>query len=360
MINIEEEFEKLKEKVQKQEEKYENFQMTSDNLKLPHIFLTSKEINEFNQECEKSRLNLKVVPLFDYMNLLMAKEEDRSIDSDFSLIEKSYISKIKDDEQEEEKHNNKRIILSKSNKGKNVNNYLNKKKERDFKENEKEEEIKINENCDDNDDSFFSFKSNLQVNKVESLNKNKAKKKQLIKRNHLNKKTQKIKHAKNNDVNINFNNYFKKIKETGEQLKNIDKRKEELISEISENSQNLTKEGLKEIADNKHIRLVGDQFKINDLNQKTVNQLEILLGDIQINSNVNKLEIDRKDDIKTIKNKEEMERKSHERALKKKMKKEEKKRSKSFMNENNNKSNNSKNDDESESESSYEQNDSLE
>ena len=89
--------------------------------------------------------------------------------------------------------------------------------------------------------------------------------------------------------NFDFNNYFKKIKETRNQQQNEEKRKEKLIKEISENSQFLTKEGLNDIAHNKHIKLVGNEFKIDDLNQ----QIKDLKYEIELlNTNEsNKLDI---------------------------------------------------------------------
>ena len=62
-----------------------------------------------------------------------------------------------------------------------------------------------------------------------------------------------------------------------------------------------------------------------------MNQLEALLGDITMDTNFYKLEPGRKENIRTIKNKEELERKSLNRAIKKKQMKEEKKKSQSLI-----------------------------
>ena len=107
------------------------------------------------------------------------------------------------------------------------------------------------------------------------------------------------------------------------------------------------------------VHYVGDEFKIDDLKKMSVNKLESLLNDININSDINKLEPNRKDNIKTIRNKEERERRSKERILKKKMMKEEKKKIESLNNNEQNKSNNNneqnmdKDSDDDKSESSY-------
>jgi hypothetical protein len=128
------------------------------------------------------------------------------------------------------------------------------------------------------------------------------------------------------DINSNMNKLFKRIKETSAECQNEEINKQNIIEEIMKRSENLTKDGLKEMANNKHIKLIGDQFKITDLKGKTLSQLKGILEDIKINSNITILDNDRKNVIKNIRNKEEMQRKSQERALKKKQKEEEKRR----------------------------------
>ena len=53
-------------------------------------------------------------------------------------------------------------------------------------------------------------------------------------------------------------------------------------------------EGLKEYAKKKHIKMLGDELSINDLKQKNINQLSSILNDISINTDINKLDINRK------------------------------------------------------------------
>ena len=47
----------------------------------------------------------------------------------------------------------------------------------------------------------------------------------------------KITKARDNKLNAQFNNYFKKIKETRTQKKNVEERKEKLIEKVLEISQ---------------------------------------------------------------------------------------------------------------------------
>ena len=118
---------------------------------------------------------------------------------------------------------------------------------------------------------------------------------------------------------------------------------------------------LKEIADSKHIRLIGDELSIDQLKKLSRNQLENLLTNIVINSNFGKLDPYRKDNIKKMRNKEELEKKSRERVIMKKTMKEEKKKNESLnkKNINNNSNEGKKDDDDFESESSYDEDDAL-
>ena len=114
----------------------------------------------------------------------------------------------------------------------------------------------------------------------------------------------------------------------------------------------MTKEGLTDLSIKNNVRLVGDQFSVDVLGKKNNNQLENLLVNIVTNSSLYKLEPNRKDNIKTIKNKEEWERKSYEKTLKKKMMIEENKKKQIYNNKYNEKEE-KKMSDESQSEMSY-------
>ena len=374
---MEEKYE-IKREINGSEDKDEATQL-KDNFNFPFIFLTDEEIIEFNEECKKSGIDLKVVPISDYMNL--PKEIYPSNISDLSnLFENSFISKIKEvkeDTQEEEKFiplnqnssfNLNQINKSKENKGNNKKIYINRKRKRYSNESESEEEEKdenkSNENYIGNSDnnksgSSISFNSNEIKEGKSRINANKEKYPK--KKKDLDKKNQKKKKDNKNIINP-INNLMKKVKETSDLQLNEEKKKKELIEEILERSIYLTEEGLKEIAESKHLGLVGDQLKELDLKKKSINQLETLLCDIEFNIKVNKLDPDRKKDINTIKLKKDLERKIDETALKKKMmKKEENKKNESANNQNNNMPQYVQKDiEEIESESSYDENDDLE
>lgn len=368
MYNIEEEFAKYQEKVEKENKKYENYEITAENFNFPHIYLTDEEIKEFNAECKKAKIDLKVIPLSEYMDISSVERDDRDINEDMKFLDNCFIQKDEFEEEKKEEEKNINNNINFENIIKNVNEYIGKKQKRVINDDSDESEAS-------NDRSSFSFKSSIE------LNKNKLKKEKEHKNNKYKNKSQnhpkkivndekyikkkkninnnkKEGNNKNNEKNI-IDKYFKKLIDTSEYEQNIPKRGNELVEEIQEKSQNLTKEGLQDMAKNRHIRLVGDEFKIDDLKKMSVNKLESLLNDININSDINKLEPNRKDNIKTIRNKEERERRSKERILKKKMMKEEKKKIESLNNNEQNKSNNNneqnmdKDSDDDKSESSY-------
>ena len=78
-------------------------------------------------------------------------------------------------------------------------------------------------------DNFITKKKNKFINKKRK-NKNENK-------NILNRLNSKITKARDNKLNAQFYNYFKKIKETTIQKKNVEERKEKLIEKILEISQ---------------------------------------------------------------------------------------------------------------------------
>lgn len=369
MYNTDEEF-AMKREIHGQEEKDEI--QANENFNFPLIYLSDAEIIEFNEECKKSGIDLKVVPLSDYMNL--SKEIIPNSTSDLSLFENSLTSKIKEikeDTQEEEKFislNLNRTNKSKENKENDGKIYINKKRKRNFNESQTEEIEKENEGYKPNE-SISGNVDNIKTESSISFNSNEIKKgksrinakkeKNLKKKKDCDEKNKKKK-KNNNNVNAFFNNCLRKFKETSELQQNEEQRKKELIEEILEMSKYLTEDGLKEMASNKHIGLIGNQFKEWDLKKLNAKKLENLLCDIEMNTNFNKLEPDRKKDINTIKLKEELKKKSDDKALKKKIMKEEKKKIELLNNENNYLSQYiQKEIEEIESESSYDENDSL-
>lgn len=347
MYSTDQRFEKIKEKAQNEDKLFENCQVTANNYNFPHIYLSDEEIQEFNEECRKAGLDLKVVPLYEYMNSNQDKLELNS-SKKAKLLSDCFIN-IPNNEVEEEKKSSFMNDFSINfdsdvNKKGPEKKYLNKKRNKilNDSENSMEENKSIeNRNNSNDDQSMSSFSiTNSNKNRTE-INKKKEKNKSKNPANNRKKTVTTVKmpkKRKNNfgkdnkekkdkmDINNNMNNWFKRIKETSAECQNEEINKQKIIEEIMKRSENLTKDGLKEMANNKHIKLVGDQFKITDLKGKTLPQLKGILQDIKINSDIIMLDNDRKNVIKNIRNKEEMQRKSQERALKKKQKEEEKKR----------------------------------
>ena len=342
MFDANEEFKKLNERVKHEEEKYLNAEVTVENYKFPHIYLTEEEIEEFNRESDKHGLDIKVVPLSTYMNLnspdksynvddedeIDIEEKERNIEKFMDFLGKNYYKK-------EEKNENKYI-------GKKRNKILEDDSEQEesnissFKSKSYMRSRKIIKNKENKEEDEKSEKSNLsEYNKrdidieeekeIEKSNdkkyiedKGNKKKKKLIKKKKNNRKTA--------EISEKFDNYFRKIKETRQKQIDDEKRKIPLIKEIIEKSQNLTQEVLREVAKVNHVSLIDDStLSQNDLNKKDTNQLDRILVDININSNVIKLNSGGKENIKKMKDRIEREKKAREDQILNKRLKEQKK-----------------------------------
>ena len=353
-------FSDVEKQILEEEEKYENTEVSTENYNFPYIFLTDKEIKEFNEECIKSDIDLKVISFSEYMNISEGEKDEQDIDFVMNLLGKSFkeIRKKKNVSKDKTRINKMNIndIMN------NVNNYIEKKQK------------KIINDDDEDDKSSLSFistnnipkilkkeKSDKNKEKFESKNADKNDKKTSENKTHK-KLKKKRKTDKNEDINHKFNLHFKKILEAGKQSKEDEQGKNILINEIQEKSQYLTLEGLKEYANIRHIKVIGDEFSINDLKQKNINQLSSILNDININTNINKLDINRKENIRSMRNKEEREKKINEKNMKKKKMKDEMKKielNNNVQNNNNGNIQNKMESDDEKSESSYDDDDSL-
>jgi len=371
MFNADNEFEKLNLQVHLDEEKYLNAEVTIENYNFPHIYLTDEEIEQFNKDCEQYGYDIKAVPLITYMNLnspdksfkLDDSEEDdmenkeKNVDKFMNHLGKNYHAK---EEKKEKKENNKFVgkkrnkvledsfeeekSVKSSFKSKSILSNRSKKSDSSDKSNltedNKDNESKMNLDEEDKNDN----KSNRSVIK--------DKKKKLIKKKKHPKKT--------DEIAENFNNYFRKIRETRQKQTEDEKRKGPLIDQILEGSQLLTPDSLRELARVNHIGLIDNTtLRRYDLEKKDVNQLDRIMVDINFNSNVLKLNTDGKENIKKMKNRLEKEKKANEEHLEnKKLKEEERKK---YLNElkNKNKDNESKKEDKKESDISDDSDDDL-
>ena len=310
MFSPDKEFEKLSHQVKMEEEKYLNAQVTIENYKFPHIYLTEEEIEEFNKDCEKYGYDIKAVPLTTYMNLnspdksmdldedIDMKQKEKDIDRFMEHLGKNFHKKEEKKENEyigkkrnkkiledisEDEESNIGAIKSKSYMRKSIE-----KKELDEnseKSNFSENNKKINEDEEEkiNDKKVFNGKG--------------RKKKKLIKK----KKTK----NKSNEMSENFDMYFRKIKETRKKQEEDEERKDSVIKEIMEQSQLLTPEGLRVLAKLHRIEVMNDNtLSQYDLNRKEVNQLDRVLVDINFNSDVVKLNNGENNNIKKMKERE--------------------------------------------------------
>ena len=346
MFDADDEFEKLNQRVKHEEEKYLNAEVTVENYKFPHIYLTDEEIEEFNRESDKNGLDIKVVPLSTYMNLnspdktfnvdeddeIDIEEKEKNIEKFMNFLGKNY---IKREEKNEEKNENKFI-------GKKRNKILDDESEQEesnissFKSKSYVRSRKIIKNNGNKEEDEKSEKSNLsEFNKKdidieEEKEEEKSNDKKHNEKNGNKNKKKIIKKKKNNkksnEIAENFDNYFRKIRETRQKQIDDENRRGALIREIMEKSQNLTQEGLREVAKINRVSLIDDNtLSEHDLTQKFTNQLDRILVDININSNVLKLNGGGKENIKKMKDRMEREKKAREEQILNKRLKEQKK-----------------------------------
>ena len=346
MFDVDDEFEKLNQRVKHEEEKYLNAEVTVENYKFPHIYLTYEEIEEFNRESDKNGLDIKVVPLSTYMNLnspdktfnvdeddeIDIEEKEKNIEKFMNFLGKNY---IKREEKNEEKNENKFI-------GKKRNKILDDESEQEesnissFKSKSYVRSRKIIKNNGNKEEDEKSEKSNLsEFNKKdidieEEKEEEKSNDKKHNEKNGNKNKKKIIKKKKNNkksnEIAEKFDNYFRKIRETRQKQIDDENRRDALIREIMEKSQNLTQEGLREVAKINRVSLIDDNtLSEHDLTLKLTNQLDRILVDININSNVLKLNSGGKENIKKMKDRMEREKKAREEQILNKRLKEQKK-----------------------------------
>ena len=312
MLNIGAEFEKYNQRVKDEEQKYANTEVKIENYNFPHIYLSDGEIEEFNSLCDKLGVDLKVVPITDYMNLNSPeknpnenKDEDDDEESEYARMERvdkvmNYLgthflpdmdkNKLIMDKDED-------FIMNE------VNNYIGKKQQRNFFEHTHMSTQKNNEN-----NELSNLSENNKGKKSITRKKRQNKTDEEIDNDYLmkdsEKKISKKKNICKNDSNLqeNFNFFFKKITDTVQEQENDKKRKAPLINEILEKSQLLTPEDLQELAKKKHISVINDiNLSENDLKKRDVRKLDDILVDINFNSNVSKLKNEKRENIKKIK-----------------------------------------------------------
>ena len=362
MQKIEEEYKQLDQSAHRYEENYQTFQMPK-KFNFPTICLTRDEIIEFNEECKRSGIGLKVVPLSDYLNLNKPQGIHTDPDSVIEVLGNSAINlkeEVKEEEpkSKEDSKSESSIKIIEELQNNSNNQFLNKKKRRTTIDDKSKESSKSSEEINYSlysENSSFSIEINKKGLKWDEI-KNDMKNKKMDKRKNNSKKSKKpkMKNSSKKDINIDFSNIFKKIKETCDYNKNEENRFEEVIREIEDKSKNLTENGLIQMANQRKIRHIGYQFSIDELRKKNLNYLENLLVDINQNSECfDKLDQNRNPTIRAKEKKEEFIRISKERKEKRKIEKEEKRKN---MSQNNIIKKNRDSSDEEDSESSIDEN----
>ena len=332
MYNIEKEFDLLEKKIKENENSYKNAINFTQENNVPYILLTEEEIMEFNENCQNSGIDLKVVTL----------DENNQ-----NCLE--YYLQFNEEESEEENEQNEQNEQSDVKKEDNLitdnpNNYLGIKRNKSF--NKEKDDSDEDEGGDKNEEfkqleRSFSFNDKFEKRKEKPKNKKDKQKKK-------GKKSRGIKDIFNNPI-------FKRISEESRYNKEENEIRKKVIKEIQEKSQDLPKGLLQEYLDKQKIRMFwGYELSRNDLEKKKTNQLENILNDINLNSKFYKLNINREPNIRSLKMKEEREKREEENRLKKEIKEKEKIEQNSIININNDQN---KESDSEDSESSYDKKD---
>ena len=320
MLNIEAEFEKYNQRVKDEEQKYANTEVKIENYNFPHIYLTDTEIEEFNSLCDKLGVDLKVVPITDYMNLNSPEknpnenmDEEDDEESEYARMERvdkvmNYLGTHFLPDMDKNK-----LIMEKDEDYimKEVNNYIGKKQQRNFFEHTRFNVHKNNENNELNNLSENNKGKKSIRKKRKNKNDEEIDDDYIMKDSE--KKLSKKKNNCKNDKNLqeNFKVFFKKITETRQEQEDDEKRKAPLINEILEKSQLLTPEDLQALAKKKHISVINDiNLSENDLKKRDVRKLDDILVDINFNSNVSKLKNEKQENIKKIKKRKNLENQS--------------------------------------------------
>ena len=172
-------FESLCKKCQEEEEKYkDNAHVNEYDYTFPFIFLKDEEIQEFNEECQKSNIDLRVMPVAKYFD--MSTDENENVDMEERI--KNFIHNFK-------KHQNIPKLPE----------FEEKKKK--LKKKYPKEEINLDES------SFFSF-DNIKKKKKKKSNQDDASYDKPRQNNILkNKKDKKIKQ----NLQTNIEMHFKRI-----------------------------------------------------------------------------------------------------------------------------------------------------
>ena len=148
MRSIDEEFEKYDKKVREEEKRYANSETKWKDYNFPHIYLSDKDIKEFNNKCVELGIDLKVVPIAEYMNLNKPeKKEDNNdeekMDDKMEKIDKAMEHLSKNFFPDKKKKLN--LIKDNSYIINEVNDYIGKKQRR-IADNHSEEENNNNSN----------------------------------------------------------------------------------------------------------------------------------------------------------------------------------------------------------------------
>ena len=333
MYNIEKEFDLLEKKITENEKSYKNAINFTQENNVPYILLTEEEIIEFNENCQNSGIDLKVVTL----------DENNQ-----NCLE--YYLQFNEEESEEENEQNDVKKEDNFTIG-NSNNYLGIKRNKSFNN---EKDYSVEDKDEDEDEGGDKNEEYKQLERSFSHNDKFGKRKEKPKYKKEKPKKKCKKSGSNKD--ILDNPFFKKIFEESKYIKEEKDIRKKVIEEIQEKSQDLTKGELQEYMDKQKIKMfLGYELSKNDLEKKSTNQLKSILNDIIMNSKFYKLNVNREPNIRSLKNKEEREKREEENRLRKKENKEKKKNDQNNdLNINNDKN---KESDSEDSESSYDKKD---
>lgn len=272
-------FEKEAEKEQNQIEQLTNCFVDGSCYDIPAVYLTRKEIDNYNKLLKKEGIDLTIVPFYEYIYPNKKFDTDRfhlfegkKIKGKFASSEKL---KAKKDFTEEEKD---------------------KKKSRYIKKEKK--------NLSEKDESY---------NELEQSNKKNISKDKISQKSSVT--------SKKNNYDTKEAVFFEKIKTERAEKETEGFRINETIREIEELSKDLSKEELFELCRKHRLGLFDNEIKIMELKEKSLAELENIKGDISHDIQIRKLKKENSLTIRDINEREKRKRVNQEKKLMKQINK---------------------------------------
>lgn len=285
-------FLKSMEKAKNKINDFKNDYVNANNYDIPHIKLTRNEIEELNNELARLKINIRVKPMNEpFVNIQDDINRMRILERNFKGLIPSpeKTEKIKEEKKQKIENNEKKL----------------------------EKKIEKNKNSQNKNDTFWSnfligHKRNPSKKRNDFLNgrsKSLIQKKSKKSRNskasssHTNNSRQTSKRGSSPRSLSNFSQNDNKVKEKilkfiskydntieRKKIKNDENQISTIIVKIIDNGLKFSEDNLKKFCINHKLSLIGNQIREDDLRNKKYEQLEIILNDMYIDMNINKMQ----------------------------------------------------------------------